>query len=1715
MGAFVRRPLEYLVTRLTGLWHESQPCFLRHLAIVRDKILSGTLPIYVQYSFPNFEARVESGQAFWEAVKAPTTDRKEKGKKKPTKNIPGSSVGPERDEFGFPVNYRPASQYKGARATLGQALLAAQPDDLPLSNRDPVLYREASGVYAVRYEAAETRTQLRRPVRQDPSLEASASAAPDQINTTKQPSEPPKARFKPIGRPRKFLQGTEKFWRGQFAMARALKNPEKHSLKGSKAGIMSDPAGQSLFAKRPPQFDQTLVRALESDLPVPAKPKDVTQEWVDKMLPVLNRSTPGLYITPKGDRTQKSRKHKRASRILICRSTRLGELDLSQRRKIPAVRFLASSAAHTFADLRNEFLREIVDDSEDGDASSFNPTRPQSPARELSLLRTEPQDIPQDQGPSALPGIQCSRPTVVHEIKGPARPARGSRQGRPRKNANLMGSERVSSLDETSISHGQHSPDTLENQPTFTGSLILPPPLTTRSALRKKQSVKQVAPPLIETREDVSTFAVNKSSDHIDTESISSGNPSQISTQIDPVAAPQSPVRKNSPSEKQMKTMSISRELRLDNGVPVSDTLHELPNGLEQLPKSALSQKTELLPSQPQATVSRITDGPDELQSPAVDHSRLSSISVAEETSEAYRLVQELNEDIADSTNGRGEATMRDDDQEGATNTPSPDADAQTILPALNVSRIDSDVEPPRKRGKQEGIGAGSVGVLRRKIVLDLLEACGGTLPYYFKPLLSAFGILWQRAGQSGKPDIRTLKTTVKSLCQNGSAKQIKFSHRNKKGIMVTKTILAKTDIAISEPVLLETQKRMIEADPRQYVPPGLEFDFDLKEDIEKRMTTPWPNLLEEGTVETSTIPRRVLREQLRDTLSCARERRQPKDSEAPKSDETQNSRYGTTNRPARLKSIRRKYRRSSGLYERPKLSMYNYPQPPQHPFSNQSTESLDRFQFRTEISQVPFTFQAIRPSKHLNTKQQALTPSHGRGDVGSASHIRFVNSTPDTHQSERVPVVWKKTGDKLVLPSSLENILLNDRRRVKPDYDKEDDPGHREFEWTVDGVARWEQRSFKLFESKSSNWVFINHRVGNWYQTAPESESRITFDGIIWYDQRGREHTEKRFHALNQDMRLDPTRDRPPALREQPQEVSGVVRSKILATNEAPGKRKRASIDPVKPAKRRRRGKSPLTQPQTITDSAGNLIDVSHLIGAKFKRPRGTQHLRTMPEHLIYKLTVTIVVVRALAGGLEKHVDWPLVMCVFPDEEVQFLKDRWKTLSNKHRRDIDQLSENFQDKFPGAYAKGDVPRINFDDLESVDWESLVQWGLDNLDKPVIHAIPDLPASRSELDETVNMKIESSHRPYRELFGYNQSVTIPVKEAAISAIPFAVLVPPSSPATPPHPPHLPEPTDDTSNDALTLAKSWALSTITTPLLTFDPALAHTKLQSLSPTALSSDTLIASALKSLTSDRCIIKKRDKATDAKGRSYDLSRVFTDTLDARRTINAHMLKQAVHYKRTVLDSTFRAGQVAKFAPTTVEDGDMIAILNLAAHDRVKIKIGDDVPRNRWGVDQKSKYKTRSIRKETLYFTVLIEQVPDHYLFDNPLLGDDNDNWSRTLMLPPGLGTGQRDRIPIWRDIHGGFQQGLWDLAIAAILGILASRAGASSWEIAKMMGPSLAGWEVECLLKWCEGVGVVKKMVEDDGQGEGEGEMGWTGGWEVGEWWWMALECGGLED
>lgn len=127
-------------------------------------------------------------------------------------------------------------------------------------------------------------------------------------------------------------------------------------------------------------------------------------------------------------------------------------------------------------------------------------------------------------------------------------------------------------------------------------------------------------------------------------------------------------------------------------------------------------------------------------------------------------------------------------------------------------------------------MSGGSMGVLRRKIIMEIVETCGGVFPGV-RELLLPFITAWHKLDKTGKPDARTLQTALNYLVGSAKIRQITFTFQTNKGLMITRTMLALAEITPSDWKVKDMQKKIEESHPSIYLPPEAEFDESLRTD--------------------------------------------------------------------------------------------------------------------------------------------------------------------------------------------------------------------------------------------------------------------------------------------------------------------------------------------------------------------------------------------------------------------------------------------------------------------------------------------------------------------------------------------------------------------------------------------------------------------------------------------------------------------------------------------------------------------------------------------------------------------------------------------------------------------------------------------------------------------------------------------------------------------
>ncbi|KAL5335401.1 hypothetical protein BJX70DRAFT_410546 [Aspergillus crustosus] len=963
----------------------------------------------------------------------------------------------------------------------------------------------------------------------------------------------------------------------------------------------------------------------------------------------------------------------------------------------------------------------------------------------------------------------------------------------------------------------------------------------------------------------------------------------------------------------------------------------------------------------------------------------------------------------------------------------------------------------------------GSVSFLRRKIVMDLVEQAGGAFPMG-PELWYPFVTAWLKSKYKEKPDMRTLKTAVKYLVDAGKLRQQTFCGKDNKGVMVTKTIICKADLAPDDAIIKNMQREWLKADGRHYFPPNVEVDPRLTKQGRARgvrYATDVP--LESGlTVQLHQKPAAVLALEKRQGNSIQRRLLKKLDIETMRQSMQETRPSGVV----RLLSTMRPDAFNEAMHG---VDLENLGKTKQRRvITGNVGERLKRHHFPISL---------MGPYAMLMSPRQAYDPATGTFSTNAGLSARKIYTT---HRHEPH------------LPYSVDDIFSQAGRR-NTGMSGGADPGSKKFFQDTNAILRWELRNEGLLQQRTEDLRYITQTIPDAFESVP-IEGDIRFDGgqkdktpvsAVRTRKQIQEDRRPSFTFVHEEH---PPFPEPPNFEEEYYLEEPEPNEPITIFNHP-------FVNMVIPQQTQQSPRPPIIEPPPTTENR-RLEKLNELV-ATGNEPSSTSQNRqiarrnrtgaTLSRSLYHRLLAAIVVVRTLAGGWEgKNVEWPLISQCFPDEDPKLIVDRGKGILARNRLQIAKMQSDFQDRFLSAYAQNEVPAINYDDLDAYDWKSVTDWANTQLDVPKSERIPDLPATRKQFDDVFKIREESLGS--LDDFYQNQAPTQNRKRMLAASVPFAT------------------PLASTSNkqclrDHSELSrfdthKTWVRANVLTPAEVYRPADARAALAHIDRGELDS------ALQSLVTER-VIAQSNKGRIVPGRNYDITDYFIQTLSKRRPIEIGEIRRASIFKTSVLDTALSEKGVYS-VPYSAEDGDILAILNLLSHGKITTK-PRDAPRARFGLTDGG-YLTRLMDKDKLRFPVDIYPASDLYVPGNPIADKVSIvpppcpsliDISSTLSLP--------EKFPLWFDIHGGLIKVLWELAVAAVLGAVAVRPGITASGIAGMVRPCLGAWEVQMLLRWLSDVGAVRKTGQimsgagdADGNEHGRDEDSWC----VLEWWWMAL-------
>ncbi|KAH6686146.1 hypothetical protein F5X68DRAFT_153528 [Plectosphaerella plurivora] len=443
--------------------------------------------------------------------------------------------------------------------------------------------------------------------------------------------------------------------------------------------------------------------------------------------------------------------------------------------------------------------------------------------------------------------------------------------------------------------------------------------------------------------------------------------------------------------------------------------------------------------------------------------------------------------------------------------------------------------------------------------------------------------------------------------------------------------------------------------------------------------------------------------------------------------------------------------------------------------------------------------------------------------------------------------------------------------------------------------------------------------------------------------------------------------------------------------------------------------------------------------------------------------LIAAFVATRTLLGGADKYVEWGLLLRLFPNKSLAWLRKFWSKARKDRTASINKLTERFQERFGKAYEQGELPLIDFDDYLNYDWTRLVQWTLELAGDAI-----QLPSSVAELErEYIIDGLSADTSDWQRIYYSFQSSTFNRLEALTSGstctpVDQAAVLPPS-----------------TSEEELRKAKSWLRALCGTPSGTYKPADIRQKLCCITNQGDShNNTLLGQAIAALQNQNVITKTKQRQGDSG--SHRFTEWFMPRFD--KISQAHKYNDAVVFK-AMLDDMFRKNEAWR-VPYLLQDGEVMAMINMQAAGRIKVT-PVDVPHIPLGF-KPGFYESRKFPKS--FYNFGLEVTPTNtYIFNEDL----------TVLVasladtPPS--EGPAGKLPIWCDIFGKLAADRWGRTVRAVAFAVAMRGPLSTDGMLSALAPFLEDFEIDLVLDWGLRHGLLKKT-----------EHGRT--YTADEWWWL---------
>ncbi|KAI5867240.1 hypothetical protein GGS23DRAFT_602433 [Durotheca rogersii] len=628
-------------------------------------------------------------------------------------------------------------------------------------------------------------------------------------------------------------------------------------------------------------------------------------------------------------------------------------------------------------------------------------------------------------------------------------------------------------------------------------------------------------------------------------------------------------------------------------------------------------------------------------------------------------------------------------------------------------------------------------------------------------------------------------------------------------------------------------------------------------------------------------------------------------------------------------------------------------------------------------------------------------------------------------------------------LPQSTEEIVKTCRGHFNPNNWV--DPSYGKFLREVDAIERWEQ-------STEGSQILLHGSIAPDYIFLPLG-TEVSGGGTVPVTLEWPSKSQYTADNMPNEIKDAPSGDGNAGFLYQPRR-----RGRPRQDNGAglgPERRSKTSAEKAKAVARPQRLRRAQPEVQYKMRSL-RPIPIQHR--GRVSRPKpdeGNIGLNSEDE-----LIAAHVVFKTLLGGIERLADLGSILQIFPKFSLSALRRFWSRISRERKTYIDALTSKFQSAFLEAYETGDIPPLNYDDIDSYDWKALIIW----TSKLETHENVDLPGSRRALDENYSLENPVNEiADWREIW-FSSGASIYSRVEAVSGEPLSKPLEASA--------HVDE-------ASISLARSWVRSLCCTPITGAEmPERIRAKLLELAGRdEAETNELLKRVVDQLTTEKIAARSKGKIL---GQSLRLHGVFVKQLEKQS--HFEKLTQAVEFKAS-LDEAFGRGEEF-LLPYAANDGMIIAALNLQAYGRVRIE-PVDMPHIPLGFEP-GNYDGRTFPKSYYHFQVKVAPTASYVAdADMPVLAR-----ARAAAVPR---RGPRGEVPIWVDLFGRLDEDRWAAYLGMTAMALATKGPLTPAGAAVLLKPLVEPFEAELVAGWLDGLGLAQRVASDRSAA-------------AGEWWWL---------